>query len=779
MLTGGEKKHLEQFIRATNYLSVTQIFLRDNVLLDRPLIPADIKPRLLGHWGSCPGVNIVYAHLSLIAKQRQLSNMLFLLGTGHAFPALQANLFLEESLKAVDPKATLDQAGIEYLSKQFSWPYGFPSHASPSAPGVILEGGELGYSLSTAFGAVLDNPDAIAATLIGDGEAETAALAGSWQLNKLVAPGQNGVVLPILHLNGYKISGPTIFGRMSDRELHNYFDGMRYQPLIVDYRSSNQDEDLHQALTQIFDKINDLKSGTSADQRLPILILRSPKGWSGPKDLRGQKIADNNLSHQVVLDHAATDPYELARLEQWLKSYKFDELFKDGRFGDFRQSILPEAKARMGNSQIALGRGDQGPLPKLIQPELAKYNQVMIDPGELKSQSLHKMGDYLAEIFKLNADQHNFRFFSPDETTSNRLDAIFQQTNRAWTMQTEDWDEFLSPDGRSMELLSEQSLQGMYQGYTLSGRHGVLTSYEAFVSIITSMVEQHAKFLTQAKAIPWRPKVPSLNFILTSVGWRQDHNGYSHQNPSFIDAVLRTYDGIGQLFFPADDNSSLVALDYCLQSQQHINVITAGKTTEPRWRTLSQAQSDLRAGAAIWDFASDEGEPDLVLAAAGDYMVKEALYAVKIIKQEAPDLKIRFVYVSALSTGGIGLAKKQLTTTDFEKVFTKDKPIIFNFHGYPETIKAILFNYLETNRADVHGYIEQGSTTTPFDMMVRNQTSRYHLAMAAFEKMSETGKIDSTKLDELIAKYRQKLIDNTEYIKEHGDDLPEIKDQSW
>ncbi len=779
MFTNDDKQSLDKFIRATNYLTVAQIFLRDNFLLERPLIPADIKPRLLGHWGSCPGVNIIYAHLSHLIRRKNISNMMFLLGPGHAFPALQANLFLEEALFQVDREATLDSKGIGYVAKTFSWPYGYPSHASPYSPGVILEGGELGYSLATAYGAVLDNPDLIAATLIGDGEAETAALAGSWQLNKLIAQPENGFVLPILHLNGYKISNPTLFGRMSDKELIDYFQGLRYEPYILEYRSSQDDEALAFVLDKIHGKILSIKNKSASDQRLPVLIFRSDKGLSGVKVLSGKKIEGNHLSHQVVLDKVVADPYQLAKLETWLKSYKFNELFSGNRFGSWRDDVLPEETMRMGNNQTALGKSvDSKPLSRLIKPDLNSQSIPLSDIGERQSLPLHRAGDYLAKVFNLNQAHKNFRFFSPDETTSNRLNAIFKQTNRSWNMAVREWDDNLSRDGRSVEILSEQLLEGLYQGYTLSGRYGVMTSYEAFMEVSTSMMQQHSKFIEQAKEVSFRAPVPALNFLLTSVGWRQDHNGFSHQNPTFIEDVLLRQGQIGQVLFPADDNSMLVALDYCITSFNHINVITSGKTEEPRWRTLEEAQADLRAGVCQWDFASDDN-PDLVLAAAGDYMVKEVLFARQIIKTDLPDTKLRVVYASALSSGAFGLGKKPVGQASFDQVFTKNVPVIFNFHGYPETIKAILFNYLLTNRVSVHGFIEKGSTTTPFDMMVRNQTSRYNLAIDAVYKLADSGKIKSERADQLAKKYEQKLIENTDYIKEHGEDLPEISKQAW
>ena len=778
MLTKQDALALNSYIRATNYLTVAQIFLKDNFLLSRPLVSDDIKPRLLGHWGSCPGVNVIYAHLSLINKKRKNKDNLFILGPGHAFPALQANLFLEESLRRVDSKASLNESGIAYVSHNFSWPYGFPSHASPYSPGVILEGGELGYSLSSAYGAVLDNPDMIATCLIGDGEAETGALSASWQLNKVVAQPQNGFVLPILHLNGYKISGPTIFGRMSDKELVDYFRGLRYEPFLVDYVGQKKDELLHQTLNQAFDKIDAIKAGLASDNRLPVIIFRSPKGLSGVKELKGEKIEGNYLAHQVVLDEARTDSYQMARLEQWLKSYKFNELFADGRFGEWRDQILPEFDHRFGNSKHALGKNREGLVEKLELPKLADFAEPMLEIGESKSQSLHKVGAYVREVFKLNQKAKNFRFFSPDETSSNKLSAIYDETSRAWNMESKPWDTSMSPDGRSMDILSEQSLEGMMQGYTLTGRYAMLTSYESFAPIISSMVDQHAKFLDQSRHTSFRGKVPSLNFLLTSNGWRQDHNGFSHQNPSFIDGLLRRQGEISNVFFPSCDNASLVATSLALQSYSQINAIVAGKTLEPRWRSMVESRKDIEKGANIWDFVSDD-LPELVFSACGDYVLKETLFAMKIVKKELPSARLRMSYISVLSSGAIGLSNNKLTQSQFDDIFTAEKPVIINFHGYPESLKAILFNYGNSSRFSVHGYIEKGSTTTPFDMMVRNQTSRWHLAIEAFAKFAEMGRVDIALADTLIDKYRKKLLEHSDYIKENGTDLPEIVEQTW
>jgi D-xylulose 5-phosphate/D-fructose 6-phosphate phosphoketolase len=766
MLNLETKHHLDQFIRATNYLSVAQIFLQDNFLLERPLIPADIKPRLLGHWGTCPGINIIYAHLNLLIKQKAINQAIFVLGPGHGFPALQANLFLEQALEQVDHQATLTSQGIAYIAKNFSWPYGFASHANPEAPGVISEGGELGYSLSTAFGAVLDQPELITFCLIGDGEAETAALAGSWQLNKLINPQTDGAVLPILHLNGYKISGPTLFGRMSDKELIDYFSGLRYEPLIVDYDDEQADELLHQTLSKAYDKITAIKTGVADDQRFPVVIFRSDKGLTGPVELLGKKIAGNHASHQVVLGKAKTNADELALLEKWLRSYRFEELFDQQGFGAFKNAILPSTRRRMGNNQLAIGAGRtalQLPDSSVLAVDTAHHD---------KSFSMNKAGEYLREIFRLNADQRNFRLFSPDETTSNRLQAVFEVTKRAWNLPIKLWDDFYAPDGRVMEILSEQGLQGLYQGYNLTGRYGAMTSYEAFMPIAGSMVDQYAKFLKQAEWAEFRHRLAPMVYLLTSVGWRQDHNGFSHQNPGFIANLLNHQAG-SAVFFPSDQNAMLAVLDKIYSSTNTINAVVAGKQEQKLWRNLNQAQADVASGAAIWSELSDD-DPDVVLVAAGDYVLSEAVQARELIKQELPDVRVRFVYVSSLTCGAIGHHDHQLDQAEFEQIFTADRPIIFNFHGYPETIKAILFNYLTTNRASIHGYREQGSTTTPFDMMVRNQTSRWHLLMATVEAFAKTGQLSADKRDQIFAKYHQKITEHVDYIKQHGVDLPEI-----
>lgn len=769
--------NFDQYLRAANYLTAAQIFLQDNFLMERALSFEDIKPRLLGHWGSGPGVNFAYSHLSYLAKSHN-QEIMFVLGPGHAFPALQANLFLEGTLQRFYPEANQTYEGIGYLCRNFSWPYGFPSHSNPGTPGVILEGGELGYSLSTSYGAVLDNPDLLVACLVGDGEAETGPTAGAWHLNKLVNPKTNGVVLPILHLNGYKISAPTIFGRMSDEELTSLFTGYGYQPRIVS--GSDVHEQMQSALEWACGEIQKIKQSSDPGfARLPMIIMRTLKGWTGIKELNSQKIEGNCLSHQVVLTEAKTDPEQLRMLEQWLRSYKIEELFsKEQGFGGFINSLMPEPEKRLGLSKHAMG-GDPVYKP-LVLPSPEQYAEDATKPGTIGSSSMRRAGLYLNEVFRLNSETKNFRMMSPDETYSNKLDEVFKTTKRAWTLPIEQWDKDLNADGRVMEMLSEHNLQGLAQGYILTGRHAVFASYEAFVPVVTSMMDQYAKFLRQSEDVSWRGSIPSLNYILTSSGWRQEHNGFSHQNPGFIADVLRRQGDFVDVYFPPDGNSTLVVLEHCMSTTRQINIIVAGKTLEPRWLTPEQAKKQLETGLAMWDFASEDN-PDVVLTAAGDYLTKEALAAVSIVKQEWPDIRLRFVNIMSLTSCGLGQSGMCLTHEGFNLLFTPDKPVIANFHGYPETLKAIIFDYIGSSpqRFSIHGYIESGSTTTPFDMHVRNRTSRYHLAIEVFEKMSTTGRIPYEEAQHIVKKYEQKIADNTEYIKKNGVDMPEIDAWQW
>lgn len=773
------KQAYEKYMRAANYLTAAQIFLQDNFLLERPLEFNDIKPRLLGHWGSGPGVNLSYMHVSKLV-QKYGQDMMYVLGPGHAFPAIQANLYLEGTLGDYYQEATHTYEGIGYICRNFSWPYGFPSHSNPGTPGVILEGGELGYSLSTSYGAVLDNPDLIVACLVGDGESETGAAAAAWHINKIVDPKTNGTVLPILHLNGYKISNPTVYGRMSDEELLSLFTGYGYQPRIVD---GTHPEHIHhhmeEALDWAYHTIHNIKrSHKTVAPRMPMIIMRTLKGWTGVKELNGVKIEGNCWSHQVVLTEAKSDHSQLKMLEEWLRSYNFHELFnREHGFGDFLHEILPDPDKRLGATRHALG-GDPVHKP-LNLPDLALYSEDASKPGTIGSSSMRRAGLYLSEVFKLNDENKNFRFMSPDETYSNKLDDIFSATKRAWVWQHESFDKDMSPDGRAMELLSEQTLQGLAQGYVLTGRHAVFASYEAFIMVVSSMVDQYAKFLHHSRKIDWRGPVGSITYILTSSAWRQDHNGFSHQNPGFLDDILHREGEFVDVYFPPDANSTLAVLEQSLSSQSMINVIVAAKTQEPRWLTPETAREGLRSGAMIWDFASDE-EPDVVLAAAGDYMVKEALAAVDIVKTEKPHLKLRFVNIMALSCNRLGTSNAPLSLPEFHDIFTQDKPIICNFHGYPETLKSIIYNYSEhPKRFTVHGYTEVGSTTTPFDMHVRNNTDRWHLAIEVFEAAAVNGLISNEECEHLVIKYRNKIDENVAYIKQHGLDMPEIDQWQW
>lgn len=771
---------VDQYLRVANYLTAAQIFLQDNFMMQRDLTFEDIKTRLLGHWGSGPGVNFAYAHLSRFNKINN-TEMMFVLGPGHAFPALQANLFLEGTLTRFYPEITQDLKGIGKMCQQFSWPYGFPSHSNPGTPGVILEGGELGYALSTAYGAVLDNPDLTVACLVGDGEAETGPTAAAWHLNKLVNPKTDGVVLPILHLNGYKISAPTIFGRMSNYELMSLFTGYGYHPILVDATTG---DDPHAAMSTALEQahaiIQKVRSKTHAvASHMPMIIMRTHKGWTGVKELDGEKVEGNCLSHQVVLSEAKSDASQLELLNTWLKGYKFEELYseKDG-FGDYLEEIIPEKpELKMGMSRHALG-GDSVYTP-LKLPDPATFAEDASVPGTMGSSSMRRSGLYLQEVFKLNADRKNFRLMSPDETYSNKLDAVFESTSRAWQWPIMKWDKDLSPNGRVMEMLSEHNLQGLTQGYILTGRHAIFASYEAFIQVIVSMMDQYAKFLNQSREVAWRDTIASLNYILTSSGWRQDHNGFSHQNPGFIDDALQRQGDFVNVYFPADGNTALIALDAMMQSTRHINILVAGKTQEPRWLSAELARKQIDAGLMTWDFASDD-DPDIVMAGTGDYPMKEVMAAIDLIKQERPDVRIRCINISSLTSCGLGRGGLCVSQTSFDSQFTSEKPVIINFHGYPETMKAILFNYAhDSRRFDIRGYVESGSTTTPFDMHVRNKTSRYHLVMAVFEKLGQSGRLPLGETQHIIAKFQAQIEKNTDYIKATGVDLPEIDAWVW
>ncbi|MFQ5661693.1 MAG: phosphoketolase family protein [Candidatus Paceibacteria bacterium] len=734
---------IKKYVRAANFLSAAQIYLQDNFIGEKNLASRDIKPRLMGHWGTCPGINFVYAHLNYLIKKHN-TDMMFVLGPGHGFPALQSNLFLEGTLEKYYPKASHSEDGIGYICKNFSWPYGFPSHSSPATPGVILEGGELGYALSTS----------------------------------------NGAVLPILHLNGYKISGPTIFGRMSDDELKSLFTGFGYEPFIVDESNGSDSyekmaETLEKSHSRIIDIQKKAKNGElNGNPKFPMIILRTPKGWTGIKEFNGEKIEGNALSHQVPASNAKEKIEDLKALEGWLKSYKFEELFdKEKGFDEDMLSILPKKDLRMGASKHALG--GEGAYTDLLLPKVSGFTETDIKCGGACSSSMKKIGMYLKEVFALNKEKRNFRLMSPDETYSNKLDDVFEETSRAFVWPKEEWDKDIAADGRVIEMLSEHSLQGLMQGYVLTGRHSVFASYEAFVQIVSSMADQYAKFLKIARETKWRGDISSLNYILTSSWWRQEHNGFSHQNPGFIDNMLQKQGCFVNVYFPPDANSAILVMERCLESKKEINIIVAGKKAKFNWLTPEQAEYELKQGLMIWEFASDE-DPDVVVASAGDYLTIESLAAIDIVKDEAPEIKTRFVNILSLSAIGLGDADCKTPFNDFDEYFTEDKPVIFNFHGYPETLKQTLFNYgKHRRRFYVHGYIENGSTTTPFDMQIRNTTSRYHLAMDIFNRAAEQEVIDDNKRKALVKKYEAKIYEHLAYIKENGTDLPEITNWKW
>jgi len=769
---------IKKYVRAANYISAAQIYLKNNYLLEQKLASDDIKPRLLGHWGTCPGINFLYANLNFLIKKHAI-DMMFVLGPGHGFPALQANLFMEGTLEKFYSQATPNLEGLGYISSNFSWPYGFPSHSNPGTPGVILEGGELGYSLSTSYGAVLDNPNLIVTCLVGDGEAETGPTATAWHLNKFVDPAVNGAVLPVLHLNGYKISGPTIFGRMSNRELKSLFYGYGYEPIIVEGTDAVIYDRMFKTLEDAYQKIKVIQTQARSGQavvspRFPMIIMRTPKGWTGIKKLKGEKIEGNALSHQVVAPLAKTDKVELRALEKWLHTYKFEELFSpaDGLDNEIK-SVIPDEGLRMGSNKHTFG----GEATKnLLLPKVEEFTEDASVPGTIGSSSMVRTGLYLNEVFKLN--KNNFRLFSPDETYSNKLQAVFQTTTRAFTWPIKEWDKDMTPSGRVVEMLSEHSLQGLMQGYALTGRYGIFATYEAFVQIVSSMVDQYAKFLKQSREHSWRGDIPSINYILTSSGWRQEHNGFSHQNPGFISDILQKYGSFAHVYFPPDGNTTLAVLEKCLVSKNSINLIVAGKTLEPRWLTPELAARQLEQGMMVWDFASED-TPDIVFGAAGDYLTKEVLAAMDAIKSETPEVRMRFVSVMELTSAGLGNQECK-TPLSFDELFTHDKPVIFNFHGYPQSLKQALFNTGEkSGRFSVHGYIENGSTTTPFDMHIRNETSRYHLIIEAYEKLAKSQVVERGTAEAIIAKYKLKIQEHGEFIRKHGVDPDEIEQWQW
>ena len=774
-------RRMDAYWRAANYLAVGQIYLYANPLLREPLRADHIKPRLLGHWGTTPGQNFIYVHLNRVIKQREL-DMIYISGPGHGGPALVANTYLEGTYSELYPDISQDEAGLARLFKQFSFPGGIPSHVAPETPGSIHEGGELGYSLSHAFGAVFDNPELIVACVVGDGEAETGPLATSWHGNKFLNPVHDGAVLPILHLNGFKIANPTVLARIGRERLEQLLRGNGYEPHFV---VGDDPQKMHPLMAATLDRVighiqqiqRDARAnGFSGTPTWPMIVLQTPKGWTGPKEVDGVKIEGTFRAHQVPLSEGPDEPAHVKILEAWMKSYRPEELFDaGGRLKTELAELAPTGERRMGANPHANG----GILLRDLRvPDFRDYAVAIPSPGTVKSEDTRVVGRLLRDVVKLNAAERNFRIFGPDETLSNRLSAVFEVTPRQWVAETNADDEFLAPDGRVVEMLSEHQCQGWLEGYLLTGRHGLFNSYEAFIHIVDSMFNQHAKWLKVTRNIPWRRPIASLNYLLASHVWRQDHNGFTHQDPGFIDHVINKKAEIVRVYLPPDANCLLSVMDHCLRSRHYVNVIVAGKHPAPQWLDMDAAVAHCTAGIGIWEWASNDqdGEPDVVMACAGDVPTLESLAAVQYLRQALPHLKIRVVNV-------VDLMKLQpstehphgLSDADFDVLFTKDKHIIFAFHGYPWLIHRL--TYRRTNHANLHvrGYKEEGTITTAFDMAVLNDLDRFHLASDVIDRLPELG----ARAAHLKQALRDKLIAHREYINEYGKDMPEIEDWKW
>ena len=778
VLTPGELERMDAWWRAANYLSVGQIYLLDNPLLKQPLQRAHIKPRLLGHWGTTPGLNFIYVHMNRAIRQHDL-DMFFVAGPGHGGPAVVANTWLEGSYSELYHDISQDEEGMRRLFRQFSFPGGIPSHAAPETPGSINEGGELGYSLLHAFGAVFDNPDLIACCVVGDGEAETGPLATSWHSNKFLNPRTDGAVLPILHLNGYKIAGPTVLARIPRAELESLLRGYGYRPRFVE---GHEPGAMHRqmaaavdtAIAEIHAIQRKARDGSETGRPLwPMIVLRSPKGWTGPKEVDGLKTEDYWRSHQVPFGDM-DKPEHIRLLEDWLRSYRPQELFDDsGRLKPELAELAPHGERRMGANPHANGGML---LHDLRLPDFQNYKVDVPAPGATVAESTRVMGTFLRDVMQTNLD--NFRVFGPDETNSNRLGALFEVTDRTWMAERFDNDEHLAPDGRVMEILSEHACQGWLEGYLLTGRHGLFSCYEAFIHIVDSMFNQHAKWLKVCREIPWRRPIASLNILLTSHVWRQDHNGFSHQDPGFIDHVVNKKADIIRVYLPPDANTLLYVTDRCLKSRNRVNVIVAGKQPEQQWLDMDAAIKHASAGIGLWEWACNDqdGAPDVVLAAAGDVPTLEMLAAIDLLRELAPALKIRFINVVDLMT----LQPQEehphgLPDKEFDSLFTTDKPIIFAYHGYPWLIHRLTYRRTNHDNLHVRGYKEEGTTTTPFDMVVMNDLDRFHLVMDVASRVPGL----QAQAAHIKQRMRDKLCEHVQYILLHGEDMPEIRDWKW
>jgi len=772
---------MNAYWRAANYLSVGQLYLRDNPLLREPLKLSHVKSMLLGHWGTTPGQNFIYVHLNRVIKKYDL-DMIYISGPGHGGPALVGNTYLEGTYSEIYPTITQDESGLKKLFKQFSFPGGIPSHVSPECPGSIHEGGELGYSLSHAFGAAFDNPDLVVACIVGDGEAETGPLATAWHSNKFLNPITDGAVLPILHLNGYKIANPTILARIPHDELEQLLRGYGWNPYFVE---GDEPEKMHQLMASVVEnailEIKKIQShareSNDADRPCwPMIVLQSPKGWTGPKVVDGLQIEGTFRAHQIPLLVDSDHPHHLKQLEDWMNSYKPEELF------DEKGSLIPELAelAPIGERRMGANPHANGGLllQDLNMPDFRKYGVNVPSPGSVEAADTHELGTFLREVITLNSKQRNFRIFGPDETLSNRLNAVFEVTNRQWEAKTEKNDEFLASEGRVMEVLSEHQCEGWLEGYLLTGRHGLFNCYEAFIHIIDSMFNQHAKWLKVSAGLPWRKKIASLNYLLASHVWQQAHNGFTHQDPGFIDHVINKKSSIVRVYLPPDANCLLSVWDHCLRSRHYVNVVVAGKYMAPQWLSMDQAIDHCTKGIGVWEWASNDqgGEPDVVMASCGDVPTLESLAAVSILRTYLPELKIRVVNVVDLMKLEPNTEHPHgLSDADFDALFTKDKPIVFAFHGYPWLVHRL--TYRRTNHENIHvrGYKEEGTITTYFDMTVLNDLDRFHLVQDVVNRIPGLGE-KGTKLKQLMI---DKLIEHKQYIDTYGQDMPEILNWKW